>query len=88
MCAALADEEALREGKLQSLRRAVQLHQQRLGLRFQHHNGAQRLSLMRSMGSCTRAAFLQRGRGDLQAQLLYLEWNPAQQLFLELKLIQ
>ncbi|KAK9843447.1 hypothetical protein WJX81_003030 [Elliptochloris bilobata] len=36
--AALADEEALREGKLRSLREAVKLHQQRLGLRFQHHD--------------------------------------------------
>ncbi len=61
MCAALADEEALREGKLQSLRKAVKLHQQRLGLRFQHHNGAYWLSLMRAMGSCTRAPFMQRG---------------------------
>ena len=51
MCAALADEEALREGKLQSLRKAVKLHQQRLGLRFQHHNGAYRLSLMCSMAA-------------------------------------
>ena len=38
-CAALADEEALREGKLRALREAVKLHQQRLGLRFQHHDG-------------------------------------------------
>ena len=39
VCAALADEEALREGKLRALREAVKLHQQRLGLRFQHHDG-------------------------------------------------
>ena len=38
-CVALADEEALREGKLRALREAVKLHQQRLGLRFQHHDG-------------------------------------------------